>query len=86
MTTRQETSKLVELRTKTDRQLLELIGRTLEAALVFAQDGQYCRAERACEEVRRLLPWISRSDRRHFESRLAEIADMHHPHAHAACF
>ena len=64
MNTWQQTSKLVELRSKTDRQLVELVTRTLEAAQCFARVGEFhARAERACDEVRVLLPCLPRADR-----------------------
>jgi hypothetical protein len=87
MNTWQQTSKLVELRSKTDRQLMELVTRTLEAALCFARSEEFqARAERAAEEVRRLVPVLPKSERRRVEARLAEIAETLRPTAHAACF
>jgi hypothetical protein len=88
MNTRQESSKLVELRSKTDRQLMELITRTLEAALCFARSEDFRgQAERASDEVRRLLPALAQADRRRVEARLAKIEDRLRPRAaHAACF
>lgn len=87
MNTWQQTSKLVELRSKTDRQLMELITRTLETATCFARSGEFhTRAERACDEVRRLLPCLPRAERRRVEARLAQISEALHPSAHAACF
>ena len=87
MTTWQQTSKLVELRSKTDRQLVELVTRTLEAAQCFARvDEFHARADRACDEVRRLLPCLPRGERRRAEARLAELAEMLNPRAQAACF
>jgi hypothetical protein len=87
MNTWQQTSKLVELRSKTDRQLVELVTRTLEAAHCFARAGEFQgRAERACDEVRRLLPCLPRAERRRAEARLAEIDALLCPRAQAACF
>lgn len=87
MNTRTETSKLLELRAKTDRQLLELVARTLEAARCFATAEEYrARAERACDEVRRLLPLLGTPDRRRFAGRLDEVVEMLNPTAEAACF
>ncbi len=87
MNTWQQSSKLVELRSKTDRQLMELITRTLEAGLCFARTEEFHgRAEHACEEVRRLLPCLPRAERRRVEARLGEIIETLHPSAHAACF
>jgi hypothetical protein len=87
MNTWQQSSKLVELRSKTDRQLLELITRTLEAGLCFARTEEFhARAERACDQVRRLLPCLPRAERRRVEARLGQIAETLNPSAHAACF
>jgi hypothetical protein len=87
MNTWQQTSKLVELRSKTDRQLVELVTRTLEAAMCFARTEEFhARAERAADEVRRLVPYLPKSERRRVEARLAEIAETLRPTAHAACF
>jgi len=87
MNTRTEASKLLELRAKTDRQLVELITRTLEVARCFATAEEYrVRAERACGEVRRLLPLLAPAERRRFSARLDEVCDMLHPAAQAACF
>jgi hypothetical protein len=87
MNTWQQTSKLVELRSKTDRQLVELVTRTLEAAQCFARTDEFhARAERACDEVRRLLPALPRAERRRAEARLAQIGETLHPQAAAACF
>ena len=87
MNTRPESSKLVELRSKTDRQLVQLITRRLEAAARLAAGEEFQRpVEGACEEVRRLLPFIPRADRRRFEARLQELREILHPSAQAACF
>ncbi len=87
MDTRNQTSKLMELRAKTDRQLVELVTRTLEVARCFARAEEYrARAERACDEVRRLLPLLALPDRRRFAARLEEVCAMLHPAAQAACF
>ncbi len=87
MTTRPAISKLVELRSKTDRQLVELITLTLAAAEYDARMEELRgRAERACEEVKRLLPFVTRADRRRFEARLEQVGAVLCPHAQAACF
>jgi len=87
MNTWTESSKLLQLRAKTDRQLLEIITRTLEAARCFARTEEYRpRAERACAEVQRLLPLLDAADRRYFAGRLDEICEMLHPAAQVACF
>ena len=74
MNTRSNTSKLAELRSRTDRQLYDLVVRKLDRA----------RTVRAREEVRRYLPYLSRTDRRCIEDRLEELEQT--PNAKAACF
>jgi hypothetical protein len=87
MNTWQETSKLVELRTKTDRQLVELISHKLETATRLAQVREFHGvAEQDCAEVSRLLAWVSRPDRRRLEARLREVTAMLRPTQCAACF
>jgi hypothetical protein len=87
MNTWTENSKLLQLRAKTDRQLSEMLTRKLEAARCFARTEEYRgRAERACEEVRRLLPLVDGSERRRFAARLDELCELLRPTAHAACF
>jgi hypothetical protein len=54
-------SKLVELRAKTDRELIAVITRRLDAGLDFAANAIYPQAERAHQEVRQLLPWLNAS-------------------------
>jgi hypothetical protein len=75
MNTRSHTSKLSELRSRTDRQLYELVARKLESA----------RTVRAWDEVRRFLPYLSRTDRRRIEERLEEL-EQSGPCTHAACY
>jgi hypothetical protein len=87
MNTWTESSKLLQLRAKTDRQLLEMLTRKLEAARCFARTEEYRgRAERACDEIRRLLPLVDAADRRRFAARLDELCEMLHPAAQVACF
>ena len=87
MNTWTDTSKLKALRAKTDRQLLELVTRTLEVARCFARNEDLrARAERACDEVRRLLPLLAPPDRRHFSAQLDDLCEQLHPTAQAACF
>ncbi len=83
MKTRSESSKLVELRAKTDRQLIEIINHRLNAGLALARavwtDSSEARAWQIYAEVRRLLPWVNnltRADRRSFEVRLADLAAL----------
>jgi hypothetical protein len=87
MNNRPDTSKLVELRSKTDRQLVQLITRKLDRAACLASvDQLQGPAERVYDEVRRLLPLVSRSDRRRLEARVQELAAVLHCRAQAACF
>lgn len=87
MNTWTENSKLVALRAKTDRQLVEIITRKLEAARCFARSGEYRGpAACACEEIQRLLPLVGSADRRRLAARLDEICELLHPTAQAACF
>jgi hypothetical protein len=83
-----ETSKLRALRSKTDQQLLELLTRNLEQALEWSRDPALrSRAEDTYEEVRRLLPFVSRLDRRALEPRIEEVAELLCPPTKtAACF
>jgi len=66
-------SKLAELRAKTDRQLIALIHRQLDRALVFA-DGP--RAQRAHADARALLECVDRithEERSRLEAKLARL-------------
>ena len=85
---RTETSKLRALRSKTDQQLLELFSRNLELARELSLDpASHDRAEAAYRESRRLLPFVSRLDRRTLEPRLEEVAELlYRPAKTAACF
>lgn len=62
MTTTQ-TSKLTELRSKTDRELYLLVMRRLDRTP----------GARAREEARRFLPYLSPADRRRIERRLQDL-------------
>jgi hypothetical protein len=77
MSTLSESSKLVELRAKTDRQLVAIITNRLEKGLNLAQtDLSRARAREAYAEARKLLPWVSnlnRSERRHLEEKLERL-------------
>ena len=75
MNTRSNTSKLTELRSRTDRQLYELVVHKLECA----------RTPRAWEEVRSFLPYLSRFDQRRIEERIEEM-EQTAPPPRAACF
>jgi hypothetical protein len=85
---RTETSKLRALRSKTDQQLLELLSRNLELARELVRDpASRARAEEAYLEVRRLLPFLSRLDRRLVEPHIEEVAELlYRPAQAAACF
>jgi hypothetical protein len=80
MTMTSTATKLQQLRSQTDHQLLELINKRLQRALAASRrvgSGATCdEVIRACKEVRRLLPVVgglNRSDRARLESRLAEL-------------
>lgn len=75
MNTRSNTSKLAELRSRTDRQLYDLVARKLDCA----------RTASARDEVRHFLPYLSRGDRRRIEQRLEDL-EQGQPCFHAACF
>jgi hypothetical protein len=83
-----ETSKLRALRSKTDLQLLDLVSRHLELARDLSRDpASRTRAEEAYGEVRRLLPLVSRLDRRALEPHVEEVAELlYRPAKTAACF
>jgi hypothetical protein len=75
-------SKLVELRRKTDRDLLILVQRELDRGLTLAgvaatkESPLYEQGEKAYRKVKVLLPRISGLDRdqyREFESKLKEL-------------
>jgi hypothetical protein len=85
---RTETSKLRALRSKTDQQLLELFSRNLELARELSLDpASRDRAEEAYREARRLLPFVSRLDRRALEPRLEAVGELlYRPAKTAACF
>ena len=77
-----KSSKLAELRQKTDRQLLIVIQNELERGLTLADlaaskgSALYARAERACEKAKALLTKIhgvSTDERRQLELRLKDL-------------
>jgi hypothetical protein len=74
MNTRSHTSKLAELRSRTDRQLYEFVSRRIEEAQTAG----------AWEEVERYLPYLSRTDRRRIEQRMEELRAG--GYLRAACF
>jgi len=80
MNTRTESSKLFELRAKTDRQLVVFITNRLDSGLRLA-GGEAYRAEAGgiYEEVSALLPWvrdITKAERRLLESKLAQLREV----------
>jgi len=80
MNTRTESSKLFELRAKTDRQLVVFITNRLDSGLRLAGREAYrAEAERIYEEVSALLPWvrdITKAERRLLESKLAQLREV----------
>lgn len=69
-------SKLTALRAKTDRQLLAVIARKLDAGLEAARRGLLMQARTAHREVRSLLPLVHdvpAADRRRLESKFARL-------------
>jgi len=80
MNTRTESRKLLELRAKTDRQLVVFITNRLDSGLRLA-GREACRAETEgiYAEVSALLPWvydITRAERRLLESKLAQLREV----------
>ena len=85
-----EPEKLLQLRAKTDRQLMDFIYSKLEAGLNFAalaetsySDGDWASAARSREladealnEVQLLLPAINERQRRHLEPRMTILRQM----------
>ena len=71
-----QSPNLAELRSKTDRQLVALVGRRLDMAL--AQTTRTDRAE-IYAEARKLMPLIrgvSQTERLRLESRLARLGEL----------
>jgi hypothetical protein len=71
-------SKLAQLRSKTDRQLIAVIVRRLDAGCESARRGYYSQAAQAYDEVRVLLPRVDSltlSERKRLESRLAWLGE-----------
>ena len=75
-----ESSRLLELRAKTDRQLVSLIQSRLDAGLAQAHCAAFqADAEKTYAEVRALLPWVyglTRLERRSLESKLAQLREL----------
>jgi hypothetical protein len=72
-----QTLKLLELRAKTDRQLLQLISVRLHTALRLAKNREcVAEAEDIHREVSALLPWVwgvSGAERRELESATGDL-------------
>src|SRR5579863_8596564 len=87
MNTGTESSRLFELRAKTDRQLVTFITNRLDSGLRLANlDGYRCEAETAYDEVNTLLPWVNsltKAERRLLESRLAYLRAILADSSHA---
>ena len=68
-------SKLVELRSKTDRQLIVVIARRLDAGLEFARQGLKAQARSAQREVRGLLSAVigNSAEKQRLETKLARL-------------
>lgn len=88
--------KLVELRLKTDRQLLALIGHQLESGMrivLQADNGYHAQAERAWSDAGALLPLVhvAAAERRklefqfHLLGRMLQKFPAAEFRAHAAC-
>jgi hypothetical protein len=74
MNQRLEVSKLAQLRAKTDRQLVQVINSSIDAGLQSARrTGSLLQAEKAREQVDRLLPLVSVRERRALESKLVRL-------------
>jgi len=87
MNTRPETSKLAALRSKTDRQLIQLLHSRLESGLHHAQAAadasdhwnsaeRFLAGEKVYNEVSSLLPWVenvTRQERRGLELQLDRL-------------
>jgi len=71
-------SKLAQLRSKTDLQLLAVINRKLEAGRDYARRGCLAQAKNAYREARALLPVagsLSQIERYHLQSKLARLGE-----------
>ncbi len=75
-------TKLAELRSRTNRQLLIVVRKQLDRALTLASVAAgkgsplYAQAERDCEQVRRLLPRIeglTRDEKADLEAKFKEL-------------
>lgn len=72
-------AKLNELRAKTDRQLITLIGNQLDRGLSWGSAGSLERARQAYSEAMAWLPLLSRANEsgcRHVEQKAARLRQM----------
>jgi hypothetical protein len=91
MDSRPELTKLDELRSKTDRQLVRFITSRLDVGLNYARlvadpeagwasaEAFQSRAAKAYDEARSLLPWVndlSKAERRRLESKLQQLGEL----------
>jgi len=80
MNTGTESGKLLELRAKTDRQLVAFITNRLDSGLRLAGlDGYRAEAEGIYDEASALLPWVhglTESERRLLESKLSLLREF----------
>lgn len=76
-------SKLAQLRSKTNRQLIAIIDHQLDAAREFVARGHYTDAENAYQEARVLIPLVDslpHVERRRLESRLEWLGEALEQH------
>ena len=80
MDIRTESSKLLELRAKTDRQLVAFMTSRLDSGLRMAGIERHrAEAGRIYAEVKALLPWVydlTKAERRFLEAKLAELREL----------
>jgi hypothetical protein len=71
-------SKLAELRSKTDRQLIVVMARRLDAGLELARQGLKVQARSAQREVRGLLPVVAGNpaEKHRLETKLARLDEI----------
>ena len=71
-------SKLMELRAKTDSQLLTVIDRNLDKGFDFARHALHTRARKAHQEARALLQVVNLTpaERRALESKVVRLGGM----------
>jgi hypothetical protein len=89
MRSRAESSKLAELRSKTDRELFVLLDRQLDAALSFTHhDGELMAAEEVYAQVNRwvaLVQSLPHAELRQVEKKLAQLRERIYGRLQTAC-